>query len=282
MGTLGINNGCIDSLIQMSSYPEFAVNNTYGVKAITSEVHEAALVGLNGPGGCPELINGCRALGDRLDPLQLGNNAEVNSKCLEATKICFEGVQAAYLLSGVSATETSHSVRFKDNLFTQPPPPQLSPFDLALQMPAVFPDEYSAAFYNQRWVQEDLGVPVNFTYSAPSVPPNFFYGTGDAWRRTISDLELVLEKGLNVALVYGDRDYRCNCKCFVQHPSTTINLLLADNFPIRARRRNHQSDHGLPLCVIIPLRRLRLYRRQRVIYRRSRSAARRRLLLSRL
>jgi hypothetical protein len=28
----------------------------------------------------------------------------------------------------------------------------------------------------------------------------------------LNNLEKVLEKGTKVALIYGDRDYRCNCK----------------------------------------------------------------------
>jgi carboxypeptidase D len=36
--TLGIINGIIDEGIQAPHYPEFAVNNTYGIKAV-SELH---------------------------------------------------------------------------------------------------------------------------------------------------------------------------------------------------------------------------------------------------
>ncbi|KAK3395297.1 Alpha/Beta hydrolase protein, partial [Podospora didyma] len=187
LGTLGINNGCIDSLIQIPSYPEFAVNNTFGVQAISPEIYAMAKEALDAPGvGCIDLIKDCRAAGEKLDPLGLGNNEEVNAKCVAANKLCFETVQGAYVLSGKSA------------------------FDIALPMPGVFPEEYSAAFYNQRWVQSALGVPVNFTLSSNSIPTNMFYTTGDAWRRTVGDLEYVLAAGLNVALVYGDRDYRCN------------------------------------------------------------------------
>ncbi|KAK3685324.1 Alpha/Beta hydrolase protein [Podospora appendiculata] len=183
LGTLGVNNGCIDSLVQIPSYPEFAVNNTYGVKAISEETYTETKTAL---ASCIELIKDCRAEGDKLDPLELGNNEEVNAKCVKANKLCFEGVQGAYGESG------------------------LSPFDIALPLPGVFPTEYAAAFYNQRWVQQALGVPVNLTYSSQVIPYNMFYATGDAWRRTVADLEYVLATGLNVALVYGDRDYRCN------------------------------------------------------------------------
>ena len=36
--TLGIINGIIDEGIQAGHYPEFAVNNTYGIKAVCLEL----------------------------------------------------------------------------------------------------------------------------------------------------------------------------------------------------------------------------------------------------
>jgi hypothetical protein len=83
-------------------------------------------------------------------------------------------------------------------------------FDITHISPASFPPEYADSFYNQRWVQEALGVPVNFTLSSPLIVDLFFGLTGDPIRRTMSDLEFLLARGLKVALVYGDRDYRCN------------------------------------------------------------------------
>lgn len=38
MDTLGIINGIIDEQIQAPYYPEFAVNNTYGIKAINDTI----------------------------------------------------------------------------------------------------------------------------------------------------------------------------------------------------------------------------------------------------
>jgi hypothetical protein len=67
-----------------------------------------------------------------------------------------------------------------------------------------------SAFYNKPWVQEALGVPINFTISSTLITNLFFGITGDPMRRTLRDLELLLARGRRVALVYGDRDYRCN------------------------------------------------------------------------
>lgn len=41
---------------------------------------------------------------------------------------------------------------------------------------------------------------------------NFFEATGDPVIVTKRDLESLLDSGVGVAMVYGDLDYRCNCK----------------------------------------------------------------------
>ena len=76
---------------------------------------------------------------------------------------------------------------------------QRSAFDITLPTPASFPPPYSMAYFNQRWVQEALGVPVNFTLSADAVVNNFMASTGDSVIVTKSALESVLDSGVGVA-----------------------------------------------------------------------------------
>ena len=225
LGTLGVNNGCIDTYLQAASYPEFAVNNTYGVKAIPDELYQIAMNNLTKPDGCYDLIKQCRALQTKGDPESMGNVPEVNDACGAATELCFNEIQGAYV--AVSA---------------------FSAFDLALELPGVFPSEDSSSFYNQRWVQQELGVPVNFTLSGTTVPTNLFAVTGDPMIRTVKDLEYILSSGVNLALVYGDRDYRCNCM---------YSLNISPNFcsPPHPRvwRRERQSDNGVSFSRSVSL-----------------------------
>jgi len=65
-------------------------------------------------------------------------------------------------------------------------------------------------FLNQRWVQEALGVPLNFTLNSPSVQAAFL-NSGDGIRYGIEYINRVAQGGVKVALVNGDRDYRCAC-----------------------------------------------------------------------
>ncbi|KAF5003845.1 hypothetical protein FDECE_9638 [Fusarium decemcellulare] len=59
------------------------------------------------------------------------------------------------------------------------------------------------------WVQKDLGVPLNFTYDWGAINKAFLFETGDPVVGSLKTLEKVLDGGVNVAMVHGDRDYRC-------------------------------------------------------------------------
>lgn len=107
-------------------------------------------------------------------------------------------------------TATKHTSRIRIAVLTIVP--QYNPFDISVKKPGAFPYEYEAAFFNQQWVQQELGVPLNYTRGNDAFPDVFFGTTGDAARCDLSHLGNILDKGLNVALVAGDRDYRCNCE----------------------------------------------------------------------
>lgn len=171
----------------MQSFPEYAYNNTYGFQGVSEEIYEELMMNMTKSGGCNDLIKQCRDLAAVGDPLELGNNATVNDACAASTAYCMTYVQGAFqAVSGRNA------------------------FDISRDALAAFPPEYPSGFFNQRWVQEDLGVPVNFTLSANQLITAFFLQTGDATRRSIAPLNSVAQSGVKIALVFGDRDYRCN------------------------------------------------------------------------
>lgn len=76
--------------------------------------------------------------------------------------------------------------------------------------PATYPPPYDSGFLNRAWVQQALGVPLNYTASATVVTANFFARTGDPARQGIEQLNYILSHGVEVSMVYGDRDYQCN------------------------------------------------------------------------
>ncbi|MCJ1263033.1 hypothetical protein MMC22_002903 [Lobaria immixta] len=191
LDTLGIINGCIDLLEQALSYPEFAYNNTYGIQAINETLYKQAVDNFHQPDGCMDQILNCQALADEKDLDEYGNNDDVNEACQNAANICMDKVEGQY---------TGSSGR--------------NYYDVAAIDPDPFPYSYFLGCLSQNWVQGALGVPVNFTKSNNGVF-SAFRATGDYARKDIrggqlADIAYLLDKGVKVALIFGDRDYACN------------------------------------------------------------------------
>ncbi|PWY70277.1 alpha/beta-hydrolase [Aspergillus heteromorphus CBS 117.55] len=189
LDTLGIINGCVDLLIQVPSFPHQAYNNTYGIEGINQTVYDQAMDAWGKPGGCKDRILDCRAVAAASDPNMHGHNATVNQICRDADSYCSERIKSLYTrLSGRGYYDITHSS--KDP----------------------FPPPYYMGYLNQPWVQSALGVPINWTQAAESVE-QAFHSTGDYSRSDtrgfVHDLAYVLDSGVKVALVYGDRDYAC-------------------------------------------------------------------------
>ncbi|KAH8881808.1 alpha/beta-hydrolase [Thozetella sp. PMI_491] len=187
-GTLGIGNGCIDFKIIAESYPHMAYNNTYGIQVYNESIYEVAMHNVTAPNtGCHALVDSCRAAAKEGDPTSQGTNDTVNAACQAASQACWLFVQQSY-------------VKYSDH----------STFDIAQINALDDVTDYFTTFYNQRWVQEDLGVRVNFTFEDVSYEIAMFSETGDPMARDISAMEHVINSGANVALIFGDRDYACN------------------------------------------------------------------------
>ncbi|KIW64375.1 hypothetical protein PV04_09314 [Phialophora macrospora] len=184
--SLGIINGWIDLFTQTPFHPAFAYENTYGINAISQLQELNALSAYNGATGCQQQTSDCRALEANLDPLGWGNDTMVNQVCSQAQLYCQSYVVGPYTGSGRSIYDISQAV--------------LDPFPNALYL----------EYLNQLSVQEALGVSVNYTQDSTAVF-QAFSATGDYARDgIIQDLVGLLNSGVRVALIYGDRDYICN------------------------------------------------------------------------
>ena len=89
-------------------------------------------------------------------------------------------------------------------------PSQRSAYDISHIVPDPYPYGYASTFLNTAWLQAALGVPVNFTVDAYAPAVAIGYETGDGARNSISNLNYLLHNNLNVAMIHGDRDCRCN------------------------------------------------------------------------
>jgi hypothetical protein len=94
--SVGIINGFIDGLAQAPYWPQFVVNNTYGIRAYNQSTAEAAAANLYQPGGCRDAVLRCRQLAALGDPNDYGNNATANGACLAAFALCWGSVYGCY------------------------------------------------------------------------------------------------------------------------------------------------------------------------------------------
>jgi hypothetical protein len=92
MDTLGIINGIIDEQIQAPYYPEFAVNNTYGIKSVNDTIYTFMKQAYYMPEGCHDQIEYCRQ-SDR-------STADGQLTCSSATNLCRSLVEEPYYAFG--------------------------------------------------------------------------------------------------------------------------------------------------------------------------------------
>lgn len=171
---------------------------------INETVYNAILQNITDPkDGCIAAMQQCRDAGRASDPQFWANNQTVNDFCAVATELCFP----ILLITSEFANRNVFDIA------------QIGPQSLNYQ---------HINFFNKRWVQQSLGVPVNFTDNA-NLTTTYFLGDGDAFRQNQTGIEYLLDNDIQVALVYGDRDSRCNW-IGVENVSLTVDYPDASNF----------------------------------------------------
>lgn len=202
LDTLMIVNGCIDRATQWPSYPEMAVNNTYGLKTVNDTIYQGMRDSVP---ECIRRIQDCQAVGNIYDPEHIGINATVNSICESAETWCSNYVRDPYV------SYLNHLFQYQTLMTTlQLENSGRAYYDVAILEPNVFPPPFYQGYLNQPWVQEALGVPLNWTGSS-SASSRAFRGMGDYPRSGWLDyLAFLLENDIKVNLFYGDRDFACN------------------------------------------------------------------------
>lgn len=184
--SVGIINGCVDDLIQGPYYPQMANNNTYDLIAINPTRANLANASFYSTGGCRDSIKTCRAAKIAKDADSNGNNDEVNQLCSAAYATCYDNVIRPY----------SDSRR--------------SPYDIAHLLPDSFPPSTYLEYLNTPTFQAAIGSPVNYTETNQLVVDEFI-STGDYERDDlVPAIASLLNSGIRVGFIYGDRDYICN------------------------------------------------------------------------
>ncbi|PGH08524.1 hypothetical protein AJ80_07844 [Polytolypa hystricis UAMH7299] len=184
--SVGILQGCIDHLIQDPYYPIFARNNTYNIEALSEEQAQASLAAFSKLGGCQDMLQRCRNLAQTKDPNGYGDVSEVDNTCFMALMACNESMISPY------------------SNFNR------SNYDIAQGVLNPFPPSWHLEYLNTAAVQAAIGTPMNYTDYSATVQEALAY-SGDFTRTMhIPQLAVLLDRGIRIALIHGDRDYICN------------------------------------------------------------------------
>ncbi|KAK2602378.1 hypothetical protein N8I77_008916 [Diaporthe amygdali] len=189
LDTLGLVNAYIDVLVQDESYSFFAWNNTYGVKAVNDTIKHKQLYELYRPDGILDQVRECQRLSKALEATD-GPNLDasyVESYCSNASAFSEAILVTPYMESG-----------------------KFGWFDVTHPSADSFPLNYHLGWLNQEWVQRALGVPVNFTWVSPIVSQAFVNHGDMARGGYLEGLADLLDNGVKVHMMYGDRDLACN------------------------------------------------------------------------
>lgn len=184
-----MTNACIDAPTQLPYYPEMALKNNYSAPLTDQSSYLTAIHNLKKSDGCLAKIQACRDdfTAARQANLSVASN-HVDDVCRDANQYCGKHVV------GVASGRSYFDIAYPDNLLADP----LS--------------ETYLGYLNQKHVQDALGVPVNFSANAPVVA-QAFSSTGDNVKvGSLEALASILDAGVSVTMMYGDRDYACNCK----------------------------------------------------------------------
>lgn len=187
LDTLLIINGCADRLTMWPTYPRMASNNTYGIKSLNDSAIEKMTDAIHRPGGCLDKVQKCHEAARVWDPNNLDGNDSVNAICADSETFCYDNILQTYRdLSGRNY------------------------FDIGTLAPSPTPPNFHLGFLNQPHIQQALGVPVNWTVLSGPIK-NRFSDLG-AYPRdaSLENMAYLLDNGVKVALMYGDRDMSCN------------------------------------------------------------------------
>ncbi|THW75315.1 alpha/beta-hydrolase, partial [Aureobasidium pullulans] len=185
--TIGLVNGWVDMLTQAASYLSFPFNNTYGIQMTSSSVQEEITTSFHRPGGCCDITEKCQSAAETYDPENTAINATVNELCFKSAYYCTK-----YIRGPLAETQ------------------KYAPFDIGHYQPDPFPYNYFIGFLNQDWVREGLGVPVNFTSHSNLVFTGYIKTGTFALPWALPALGGLLDSGVKVAMMYGDRDLDVN------------------------------------------------------------------------
>ncbi|PWY88196.1 lysosomal protective protein precursor [Aspergillus heteromorphus CBS 117.55] len=184
LDTLGIVNGLIDLVLQEETYITLPYNNTYGLQIFNQSTYDELMYDWSRPGGCRDRMVACRAaVKDRDSGISHGNISDI---CEGIALECSDG-------------PITHFHRENHGWY-----------DIAHGKYDPTPAKHMLGYLSEESVLAALGVPVNFTSSSPAVAKQFRESHDHVHGGFLDAIGYLLDSGVKVHMMYGDRDYACN------------------------------------------------------------------------
>ncbi|KAK2023101.1 serine carboxypeptidase [Colletotrichum zoysiae] len=188
LDTLGIVNGLIDLAVQGEAAISFAYNNTYGIQAFNQSVHDALMHNWTRPNGGRDQVLDCREALKEHGPF-VANGGKKN-----VTEVC------GHFLAGWNEAVNTYLAM----------PDGKGWYDIAHDRHDPFPAPHLYGYLTEADVLSSLGVPVNYSESAGAVGRSFSHTFDIILGGFGESIGYLLDKGVKVHMMYGDRDYACN------------------------------------------------------------------------
>lgn len=188
---LGLISGCIDYPTQFAGFYTLGANNTYDIPFLNQTIASKLLDQYSRAGGCKDHYLECRRL-MKDDPW---GDKGIVAACLKKAN---EGV-CSIMHDQQPTTEFEYMTLQGRNRF-----------DITHNNTDGYPWIFWKGYLMNQGIQRELGVRVNYTSTSPAVSKAFKDSYDRFGAGYLEDISYLLEKGVKVALVYGDRDFACN------------------------------------------------------------------------
>ncbi|ODA81076.1 hypothetical protein RJ55_04038 [Drechmeria coniospora] len=188
LDTLGIVNGMIDAVIQEEAYISFPFNNTYDIQVFDRSTYDELMHNFTRPGGCREQLTACQEKLAGFDAATInGMAADQRPDVCKIAPWCDMPAIRAYLEKREAGW-----------------------FDIGHPLNDPFPPPHIYGYMTQSSVLSALGSPVNFSAVSEIVGANFASTRDEVHGGFLDAIAYLLDTGVKVHLLYGDRDYACN------------------------------------------------------------------------
>jgi carboxypeptidase C (cathepsin A) len=213
LDTLGIVNGLVDMVVQGDSYISFPYNNvslhlwlrvlrvlralsadfkeTYGIQLYNESFYSSLMHEWTKPDGCRDKMAACQASlkSTSHDPIfQPLTRKNLTKICGDLEEKCIE------LFIGTYMNHTDAR----------------GWFDIGHHKADPFPPPYLHGYLTQEHVLGALGVPLNYSAHSPAVGETFRTSYDIVHGGFLDAIAYLLDSGVKVHMMYGDRDFACN------------------------------------------------------------------------